>query len=100
MSDQNGSGDSGSKDRATVALVDSKVDTVLAVVKGHAQTTAAKLDALTEKVDAQAGVPDRVTRLEEKVGVMWADRSWKRIHWPTFLLAAVAVGAAIAALFI
>lgn len=93
-------GDSGSKDRATVALVNAKLDEVKAIVAGHADTTAAKLDAIGEKVDALGPLADRMARLEEKVAVLWGDRSWRRVHWPTFLVSLAAVGLAGVALFL
>lgn len=98
--------DTGSKDRATVALVNQKVDTVLAIVTGLDKTTNAKLDGMRESLAVLSGLPERVTRLEEQVktvvteqGDMQSDRQrdgeWMRSQFPALLIALLALLAAI-----
>lgn len=117
MSEQNG--DSGSKDRATVALVNAKLDEVKAIIEGHAKVTEAHLESI--KTNAE-GLGNRVTALEGEQRAMslsflalrddhkrfkeeYDERiddqkaSW-RVHWPTFLLSLVAVIVAGLAIFL
>lgn len=57
----------GSKDRATVSLVNSKIDTVLAKIEGNAETTNAKLDGLRFRIDSYSALPAQVSGLQEQV---------------------------------
>lgn len=61
-------GDVGPGDRATVALVGAKVDEVKAIVAGHAAVTELSLDSIKEKIAPLADVPDRLTKVEARVG--------------------------------
>lgn len=105
--------DSGSKDRATVALVYRTVDDLSKLVDAHFETVNAKLDA-------QKDIPRRVESLErtaldherrllvgerdrealaDTAEQAVRDRSmWRKVHFPTLLisLAALALSAFIA----
>lgn len=77
MSDDISNGDSGSKDRATVALVGAKVDEVKAIVAGLATTTAANFEtvhtrldsvaaALVERAEAERRLSDKIEAIETR----------------------------------
>lgn len=61
-----------------MALVQSEVKEVKAIIVGHAETTAAKLDALRERLTPLAGIPERVARLEERVSHVESTKVWRR----------------------
>ena len=61
MSDNNG--DTGSKDRATVALVNAKLDEVKAIIEGHASTTRVQLESVVKSAD---GLAARVSAIESE----------------------------------
>lgn len=59
--------DSGSRDRATVALVNSKIDTVLAKVEGNAQTTEAHFETIKTRLDGLADIPAQIAAVDRRV---------------------------------
>jgi hypothetical protein len=58
--------DTGSKDRATVAIVAAEVREVKAIVSGHAELTTERFKNLNQRFDMFVGLPDLVTRLLER----------------------------------
>lgn len=119
MSDET-NGDSGSRDRATVALVGAKVDEVKAIVAGQAATTNAhfetvktRLDSfaslLAERVAAEQRMADkiegvetramgRIDTVEQKVtaqaaiiAAMQRAREWRSSSLPTILIGVAAL---------
>jgi len=74
--------------RATVALVDAKVDTVLAEVRSGFKDVQRQLDAV-------AKVPERVARLEERVRDLERDSNWRRVNLPALLISAAALVVAV-----
>lgn len=105
MSDQNG--DSGSKDRATVALAVAKIDALKELTAFGFEEVHRRLDAvegLPERVtrleERPSASPERMTRIEERVSVLEKAREQVRVHWPSLIPALLAVGIAAAALFL
>lgn len=117
MSEVNG--DSGSKDRATVALVNAKLDEVKAIIEGHAGKTEVQLAAIVKGAD---GLASRLSAIEGEQRAMAIsfmalrddykrhkeasderieaqEASW-RVHWPSFLPAVAALVIAGLALFL
>lgn len=69
---------SGSKDRATVALVLSKVETVAEKVDGHKELTKLGFENVQRQLDDVRGLPTKVAELEQTVEGVWrASIRWK-----------------------
>lgn len=93
-----GNGD-GSKARVTVELVGAKLDTIAAVVAGHAEATNLKLDAIRDKIAPLAELPDRVTRLEGRMTSVEdkaktaednaKEAQNRRMQWPTIVFGGI-----------
>ena len=101
----NGNGDS--KDRATVALVNSKIDTVLAKVEGNAQTTDAHFETIKTRLDAVSGFGGRMDTLEQKhvaleavVSAMERGRVYRTSTLPLILIGLGSLAVAIVAFVI
>lgn len=65
MNDEH-NGDTGSRDRATVALVNAKLDEVKAIVEGNARVTQAHFETVATRLDAVSGLGGRMDTLEQK----------------------------------
>ena len=94
--------DTGSKDRTTVALVGAEIREVKAIITGHAELTAERLNAIRETIGPLKDVPERVTRLEgqgsdheRRISDMEKgkkeDRAWKRGNLPLIVTSCVGV---------
>lgn len=98
-------GDTGSRDRATVALVNSKIDTVLATVEGNAAVTAAHFETIRTRLDSVSGLGGRMDTIEQKhtaleavVSAMERGRVYRTSTLPLILLGAGSLAASILAL--
>lgn len=101
----------GSKDRATVALVNAKLDEIKAIIKGNAETQTAEMKALSLRIDSVAKLPEqvnaqhemisllqaRVTVLENSDGQDAARRAARPMFYISLVAAAAAVGSVIVA---
>lgn len=92
---------SGSKDRATVALVLSKVETVAEKVDGHKELTKLGFENVQRQLDDVRGLPTKVAELEQTVeGVVarvdqmekrWTGRlEFRRANLPLIVCAGIA----------
>jgi hypothetical protein len=91
--------DSGSKDRATVALVAAQLGEVKAIVSGHAELTAERLEAIKERIAPLTGLPERMTAVEGEVADLKRrannrDEKWK-VNLPTLFITGVASATAV-----
>jgi len=86
-------GDTGSKDRATVALAVEKIDGLKAL-------TAAGFSEVHRRLDAVEGLPVEVADLKARVKTLEDDGAWRRVHLPSFILSALAIAVAALALFL
>jgi hypothetical protein len=59
-----GNGDSGSRDRATVALVSAQIGEVKALVEGHKALTTVGFVNVQRQLDSLVTIPERVSALE------------------------------------
>jgi hypothetical protein len=64
--------DTGSRDRATVALVNAKLDEVKAIVQGNAAVTDAHFETVRQRLDGLAGLSGRMDTLEQKYTALQA----------------------------
>jgi hypothetical protein len=92
-----GHGDSGSKDRATVALVDAKVDGLKELMRaefGFIRERIAPLGSLVGDVSGlKKDVEDHEGRIERLESGTKGDREYRRVHLPSLIIAGiVAVG--------
>lgn len=80
--------------RATVALVDAKVDTVLAEVRGGFKDVQRQLDLLAGLPVAHAALEKVVQAQGEDIAELKRAEDRRAIHWPTFLVSLLALCAA------
>lgn len=80
-----------SEARPTVALAVEKISSL-------SKVTEMGFEAVNARLDKLEGLPDRMTRVEERVIVLERDRESRRIHWPTLLLGLAGFAVAAAAL--
>lgn len=57
----------GNGNRATIALVNSKIDTVLARVDGNAQVTEAHFETIKTRLDGLGDLPSRIDAVETRL---------------------------------
>lgn len=95
------------RDRATVALVNAKIDTVLAKVQGNAETTAAHLETISTRLDSVSGLGGRMDTVEQKVSALTNSvshiekaRAYRSTTLPPILIGLASLLVAIAALYI
>lgn len=93
--------DTGSKDRATVALVLAEVKTVTTLVEGHKDLTKLGFENVQRQLDAVAGLPAVVAAHEQRLGGLeaWREdeerrgntvRDSRRVNLPTVIIASIA----------
>lgn len=106
MSDGNGN-DTGSKDRATVALVNAKLDEVKAIVEGNAKVTEAHFETVRTRLDAVGGLAGRMDTLEQKhtaleasVAHLERSRVYRTTTLPPILIGIAALAVAIITLVV
>lgn len=90
--------ETGSKDRATVALVDAKVATVDAKVDGVkellqrvAEDVKGLANLAAHLIKVEGRVDDHDRRLKDLEKAQTDDRTYRRVHRPTLILAGAAV---------
>jgi len=64
--------DTGSKDRATVALVGAKVDEVKAIIEGHVRWTQQAVETLQQRQDVLEETPATVAKMHESLVLLQA----------------------------
>lgn len=106
MADAPENSSSGSNDRATVALVNAKLDTVLAKVEGHAKLTEQGFEDTQRQLDSLSGLPQVVTgvikhaeqqdkRLDALEKRLEKGHEWRIGTLPLTLIAALSLAIAI-----
>ena len=106
MSDQSG-GNGGNGDRATVALVNSKIDTVLAKVEGQRDTTRAQFETIKSRLDGLSSMMGRLDTLEQKqtaleaqVSQLQRGHTYRTTYLPQLLIGVATLAVAIIAVVI
>lgn len=99
--------DQSNGDRATVALVNSKIDTVLARFEGQRETTNAQFETIKARLDALGGLHGRLDTLEQKntaleaqVSMLQRGHQYRTTYLPQILLGIAAIAVSVVALLV